>query len=58
MSRIKGKNTMPEMLVRSILHRLGYKLGLQGVAPPILSCSSDPLHDVNQVYFGGRSHPQ
>jgi len=25
MSRIKGKNTRPEIIVRSILHRLGYR---------------------------------
>lgn len=28
MSRIRGKNTAPELLVRSILHRLGYRFRL------------------------------
>ena len=28
MSRVKGKNTSPEMLVRSILHRAGYRFSL------------------------------
>jgi DNA mismatch endonuclease, patch repair protein len=28
MSRIKGKNTRPEILVRSLLHRLGYRFRL------------------------------
>ena len=28
MSRIKGKNTRPEILVRSILHRLGFRFRL------------------------------
>ncbi len=28
MSRIKGRNTIPEKLVRSLLHRLGYRFSL------------------------------
>ena len=28
MSRIRGKNTKPEMIVRSVLHRLGYRFRL------------------------------
>ncbi len=28
MSRISGKNTKPEMIVRSLLHRLGYRFRL------------------------------
>lgn len=28
MSRIRGKNTSPELLVRSLLHRLGYRFRL------------------------------
>lgn len=28
MSRVKGKNTKPEMLVRSLLHRMGYRFRL------------------------------
>ena len=28
MSQIKGKNTKPEMIVRSIVHRMGYRYGL------------------------------
>jgi DNA mismatch endonuclease, patch repair protein len=28
MSRIKGKNTKPEIIVRSILHRMGYRFRL------------------------------
>lgn len=30
MSRIRGKNTTPEMRVRSLLHRLGYRFRLHG----------------------------
>lgn len=30
MSRIRGKNTGPEMVVRSALHRLGYRFRLHG----------------------------
>ena len=30
MSRIKGKDTGPEKLVRSILHRMGYQFSLHG----------------------------
>ena len=29
MSRIKGKDTAPEIIVRSILHRLGYRFRMQ-----------------------------
>jgi len=28
MSRCKGKNTKPEMIVRSIVHRMGYRYSL------------------------------
>jgi DNA mismatch endonuclease, patch repair protein len=28
MSRIRGNNTTPEMIVRSVLHRLGYSFRL------------------------------
>jgi DNA mismatch endonuclease Vsr len=28
MSRIRGKNTKPEMIVRSLLHRMGYRFRL------------------------------
>lgn len=30
MSRIKGKNTRPERIVRSLLHRMGYRFRLHG----------------------------
>ena len=30
MSRIKGKNTKPELQVRSILHKLGYRFKING----------------------------
>lgn len=30
MSRIKGKDTKPELIVRSILHRMGYRFRLYG----------------------------
>jgi DNA mismatch endonuclease, patch repair protein len=30
MSRIRGKNTKPELLVRSMLHRLGYRFTVNG----------------------------
>jgi DNA mismatch endonuclease (patch repair protein) len=34
MSRIHGKNTKPEMLVRSLLHRLGYRFRLHDKSLP------------------------
>ncbi len=34
MSRIRGKNTAPEKLVRSALHRLGYRFRLHGKKLP------------------------
>lgn len=30
MSRIRGRNTSPERLVRSVLHRMGYRFRLHG----------------------------
>jgi DNA mismatch endonuclease (patch repair protein) len=30
MSRIRGKNTKPEIVVRSLMHRLGYRFRLHG----------------------------
>ena len=30
MSRIRSKNTKPELIVRSILHRLGYRFTVNG----------------------------
>jgi DNA mismatch endonuclease (patch repair protein) len=30
MSRIKGKNTKPELQVRSMLHRMGYRFTING----------------------------
>lgn len=34
MSRIRGKDTAPEKLVRSVLHRMGYRFGLHGKGLP------------------------
>lgn len=34
MSRIRGKNTTPEMRVRSLLHRLGYRFRLHSTKLP------------------------
>lgn len=34
MSRIRGKNTKPEIVVRSLLHRLGYRFRLHGKTLP------------------------
>ncbi|HXK60762.1 MAG TPA: very short patch repair endonuclease, partial [Acidobacteriota bacterium] len=34
MSRIRGKNTRPEMLVRSVLHRLGYRFRIHSPRLP------------------------
>src|SRR6266571_2124689 len=34
MSRIRGKNTTPEMRLRSLLHRLGYRFRLHGEKLP------------------------
>jgi len=30
MSRVKGKDTKPELFVRSLLHRLGYRFTVSG----------------------------
>jgi len=34
MSRIRGKDTTPEMVVRSLLHRMGYRFRLHGKGLP------------------------
>jgi DNA mismatch endonuclease (patch repair protein) len=34
MSRIKGKDTRPEKIVRSLLHRMGYRFRLHGKGLP------------------------
>ena len=34
MSRIRGKDTVPEKVVRSILHRMGYRFRLHGKKLP------------------------
>lgn len=34
MSRIKGKNTKPELVVRSLIHRMGYRYRLHGKGLP------------------------
>jgi len=34
MSRIRGKDTAPEKVVRSILHRMGYRFRLHGKKLP------------------------
>jgi DNA mismatch endonuclease (patch repair protein) len=34
MSRIKGKNTKPELLVRPMLHRMGYRFRCQHLQHP------------------------
>ena len=34
MSRIRGKNTAPEMMVRSLLHRMGLRFRIHGRALP------------------------
>ena len=34
MSRISGRNTQPELVVRSVLHRLGYRFRLHGEGLP------------------------
>ena len=34
MSRVKGRDTKPELLVRSIVHRLGYRFRLHGKKLP------------------------
>lgn len=34
MSRIRGKNTKPEIVVRSLLHRMGYRFSLRNTGLP------------------------
>ncbi|HEF4725396.1 TPA: DNA mismatch endonuclease Vsr [Burkholderia multivorans] len=34
MSRIKGRNTKPELVVRSVIHRMGYRYRLHGKGLP------------------------
>lgn len=42
MSRIKGKNTKPEMLVRSLLHKTGYRFRLHAKnLPAVRTLSSE-----------------
>src|SRR5438105_5802498 len=40
MSRIRGKNTTPEMRVRSLLHRLGFRFRIHVRIPSCVSLSS------------------
>jgi DNA mismatch endonuclease (patch repair protein) len=48
MSRIRGKDTMPEKRVRSLLHRLGYRFRLHVRIPVSLSASTaSPLSTFN-----------
>jgi hypothetical protein len=43
MSRIRGKDTTPERVVRSLLHRLGCRFRLHVRIPVILSASTGDL---------------
>lgn len=49
MSRIRGKNTAPEVLVRSVLHRLGYRFRLHGKKLP--GCPDVVLPKYRTVVF-------
>jgi len=40
MSRIRGKNTSPEIIVRKLLHRMGYRFRLHVRIPITLSAST------------------
>jgi G:T-mismatch repair DNA endonuclease (very short patch repair protein) len=40
MSRIRGRDTKPELALRSILHRLGYRFTIQG--PKTNPCPAGP----------------
>src|SRR2546428_10323348 len=40
MSRIRGKNTSPEIVVRKLLHRMGYRFRLHVRIPITLSAST------------------
>ncbi|MCC9145881.1 MULTISPECIES: very short patch repair endonuclease [unclassified Arthrobacter] len=48
MSRIRGKNTKPELLIRSILHAAGYRFRLHG------SFGKAPLPGKPDLVFAGR----
>ena len=41
MSRIRGKDTTPERIVRSLLHRMGYRFRLHVRIPVSLSSSNE-----------------
>src|SRR5436190_17082345 len=46
MSRIRGKDTTPERIVRSLLHRMGYRFRLHVRIPVSLSSSNEERGEV------------
>src|SRR6266576_3688276 len=49
MSRIRGKNTKPEKIVRSLLHKMGYRFRLHGKKLP--GCPDIVLKKYQTVIF-------
>ena len=49
MSRIRGKNTKPELIVRSLLHRLGFRFRLHDRSLP--GCPDIVLRGIKTVIF-------
>src|SRR5690348_5782488 len=49
MSRIRGKDTKPELIVRSVLHRMGFRFGVHDKSLP--GCPDIVLRARNAVIF-------
>ena len=62
MSRVKNRNTRPELLVRSLLHKLGFRFRLHRSDLPGTSDIVLPKHKtvvfVNGCYWHGHSCPR
>lgn len=62
MARIKSKNTQPELIVRSILHRLGYRYSLHGRhlpgSPDLVFTSREKVIFVNGCFWHGHQCPR
>ncbi len=57
MSRIRGKNTTPELVVRSLLHRMGFRFRLHvriPIPPPKVGMNSTSSHHLQKRISGTR----
>ena len=54
MSRIRGKDTTPEKVVRSVLHRMGYRFRLHGQKLRGMTAALSPPANLACLPFGSR----